>query len=462
MYTFEQIEKAILTYSKIKHYQKTIDTLGYPTVGVLWQWVHGNIPKTSKVVKKPVKVVRNNGLKISRRYDISLINKKLKAIKMADNGCSFKQISLALGGVSLVTMKRWIKQYKNGEIMNDIPKIPVEGDGPIFEGVTDPEETIRMLKLENDIYRGLVDILKVKCLKEQSNQVKTKLIDYLRQEKSIPLKELTNFLKISKSSYNYQHNAEKKADKYTKERIIIRKIFFDKKCTRGYRFIKQELEKRDKPIIMSEKVVLRLMREEKLNVIYNKKKRRYSSYAGEISKAPENLVKRNFHADAPNKLWLSDITQFTLPNFKVYLSPVIDCYDGKVVGHYISRNPNAILANTSLKKAINQMKEGDNPICHTDRGCHYRWPGWVALCNKYNITRSMSKKACSPDNSACEGFFGRLKNEFFYYRDWSNVTYEEFKNRLNNYILYYNNERKKEKLGWLSPNEYRMKFLKSA
>lgn len=59
----------------------------------------------------------------------------------------------------------------------------------------------------------------------------------------------------------------------------------------------------------------------------------------------------------------------------------------------------------------------------------------------------MSKKACSPDNSACEGFFGRLKNEFFYYRDWSNVTYEEFKNRLNNYILYYNNERKKEKLG---------------
>ena len=70
--------------------------------------------------------------------------------------------------------------------MKDVPKIPVEGDGPIFEGVDDPEETIRLLKLENDIYRGVVDILKVKCLKEQSNQFKTRLIDYLRQENPSP------------------------------------------------------------------------------------------------------------------------------------------------------------------------------------------------------------------------------------------------------------------------------------
>lgn len=59
----------------------------------------------------------------------------------------------------------------------------------------------------------------------------------------------------------------------------------------------------------------------------------------------------------------------------------------------------------------------------------------------------MSKKACSPDNSACEGFFGRLKNEFFYYRDWRNVTYDEFKRKLTEYICYYNERRKKESLG---------------
>ena len=67
----------------------------------------------------------------------------------------------------------------------------------------------------------------------------------------------------------------------------------------------------------------------------------------------------------------------------------------------------------------------------------------------------MSKKGCSPDNSACEGFFGRLKNEFFYYRDWQGVTYEEFVARLREYIGYYNTRRIKKSLGWKSPLDYR-------
>lgn len=461
MYTLEEINVAIDSYHKINHYQKTIDKLGYPTVGVLWQWVHGNIPKKTTITKSNKAKVKDSGLKKSVRWDCGYLNRKIRAVKMVNNGFSKDEISQKFN-VSLGTIKKWITQYKNGEIMKDVPKIPVEGDGPIFEGVEDPEETIRLLKLENDIYRGVVDILKVKCLKEQSNQVKTRLIDYLRQEKSIPLKQLTDFLKISKSSYSYQHNAQLKPNKYAKERIVIKEIFYEHKCTRGYRFIKKELELREEPIIMSEKVVLRIMREENLRVIYNKKKRNYSSYAGEISEAPENLVQRNFHSELPNQLWLSDITQFTLPTFKVYLSPIIDCYDGKVVGHSISQHPDSKLANSSLEKAISQKNDNDSPICHTDRGCHYRWPGWIKLCDENNITRSMSKKACSPDNSACEGFFGRLKNEFFYYRDWKGITYKEFKRLLEDYIWYYNNTRKKEKLGWLSPNGYREKFLKVA
>ena len=79
------------------------------------------------------------------------------------------------------------------------------------------------------------------------------------------------------------------------------------------------------------------MKQEGLEVIYIKKRRRgYSSYAGEISKAPNNLVKRNFHADRPNELWLTDITEFKLPSGqKVYLSPVIDCFDGAPISYSI-------------------------------------------------------------------------------------------------------------------------------
>lgn len=462
MYTIEQINNAVNVFNELGHYRATIEELGYPTLGVLWQWVHGNIPKKCLLAGKIKNRNYNNGKYKTYRWDSSVLNKKLKAVRMAEKGIDLEDISSALNGTSSTTIKTWIRQYKNGEIMKDIPKIPVEGDGPIFEGVTDPEETIRLLKLENDIYRGLVDILKVHSLENLPNSAKTMLIDYLRQEKSIPLKELTDFLKISKSSYSYQHHAMQRPDKYADITPVIINIFNDYNQTRGYRFITQELRNLDEPIVISEKIVRRIMREENLNVIYNKRKRNFSSYAGEISEAPDNLVKRNFHANKPNELWLSDITQFTLPDYKVYLSPVIDCYDGKAIGFDISQHPNADLANTSLKKAIDQLRDGETPICHTDRGGHYRWPGWIKLCEDNNIIRSMSKKACSPDNSACEGFFGRLKNEFFYYRDWRNVTYDEFKRKLTEYICYYNERRKKESLGWLSPNDYRRKFLKVA
>lgn len=123
------------------------------------------------------------------------------------------------------------------------------------------------------------------------------------------------------------------------------------------------------------------------------------------------LTRRNFHADAPNKLWLTDITEFKLPSEeKAYLSPVIDCYDGLVVAWRIGRRPNAALANGSLEDACGTLSPGQRPVCHSDRGCHYRWPGWIGICEGNGLTRSMSRKGCSPDNSACEGFFGRLKN----------------------------------------------------
>jgi transposase InsO family protein len=71
------------------------------------------------------------------------------------------------------------------------------------------------------------------------------------------------------------------------------------------------------------------------------------------------------------------------------------------------------------------------------------------------LTRSMSKKGCSPDNSACEGFFGRMKNEMFYGKNWMGVTVDEFIQEVNAYVLWYNAERIKGSLGWLSPLEYR-------
>lgn len=81
---------------------------------------------------------------------------------------------------------------------------------------------------------------------------------------------------------------------------------------------------------LSEKVVQRLMKQEGLSVAA-RKKRRYGSYLGEISPAPDNLLNRDFQAATPNEKWLTDITEFQIPAGKVYLSPVIDCFDGLVI-----------------------------------------------------------------------------------------------------------------------------------
>ena len=145
---------------------------------------------------------------------------------------------------------------------------------------------------------------------------------------------------------------------------------------------------------------------------------RYGSYIGEISPAPDNLLNRDFSADAPNEKWLTDITEFQIPAGKVYLSPMIDCFDGMVVSWSIGTRPNAELVNTMLDAAIDKVdSSGDRPVVHSDRGGHYRWPGWLNRIAEAKLVRSMSRKGCSPDNAACEGFFGRLKIEMFFERN---------------------------------------------
>jgi transposase InsO family protein len=165
---------------------------------------------------------------------------------------------------------------------------------------------------------------------------------------------------------------------------------------------------RHEGVRLSEKVVRRLMSEEKL-VVSATRNRRYSSYCGEIGPAPYNPLAREFTAALPNQKWLTDITEFQLPAGKVWLSPVVDCFDGKVVSWSVGTRPDGELTNSMLESAIGTLGTDERPRIHSDRGGHYRWPGWLQRISVSGLTRSMSRKGCSPDNAACEEFFGRLK-----------------------------------------------------
>lgn len=242
-------------------------------------------------------------------------------------------------------------------------------------------------------------------------------------------------------------------DKYEEVRPAITEIFENAHCAYGYRRIQAALNRQR--VFISEKVVRYLMKQAGYKAA-RPKRRRYRSYIGEISPAPENLINRDFHATAPNQKWLTDISEFHIPAGKVYLSPMIDCFDGMVVSWSIGTSPDAELVNSMLDAAIETVTESDErPIVHFDRGGHYRWPGWLSRLAKAKLTRSMSRKACSPDNAACEGFFGRLKTEMFYPRDWRSSTIAQFVEVLDGYIRWYNEKRIKSSLGYLSPIEYR-------
>jgi putative transposase len=284
-----------------------------------------------------------------------------------------------------------------------------------------------------------------------SNQEKTVLVDALRE--AYALRELLDRIDLPRSSVFYHRSPLRLADKYAEVRPAITEIFEDTHRCYGYRRIQAALNRRR--VFISEKVVRRLMKQAG-HIAARPKRRRYRSYVGEINPAPENLINRDFQATAPNEKWLTDRSEFHIPAGKVYLSPMIDCFDGMVVSWSIGTSPDAELVNTMLDAAIETVTESDEkPIVHSDRGGHYRWAGWLARVADAKLTRSMSRKACSPDNAACEGFFGRLKTEMFYPGDWRTTTIEQFLEVLDKYIRWYNEKRIKSSLGYLSPIEYR-------
>lgn len=290
-----------------------------------------------------------------------------------------------------------------------------------------------------------------------SNRRKCELGERLRRATGLPLRSITGFLRISKSSYEYHRARLGRPDRDADIRGLVASTFEEGRGAWGYRVVHARLRRAG--VVASEKRVLRVMREKGLRPAYARRRRRYSSYAGEVSKAPPNLVGRNFHAGAPDELRPADITEFALPcGEKAYLSAVVDCFDGRPAGWASGPRPDAALADASLVAALAQRRPGARTTVHSDRGGRCRWPGWIAICRENGLTRSMSAKGCSPDNAAMEGFFGRLKNEFFYDRDWRGVGFGEFEERLDAYLRYYCEGRIKESLGWLSPDEYRRKL----
>ena len=123
----------------------------------------------------------------------------------------------------------------------------------------------------------------------------------------------------------------------------------------------------------------------------------------------------------------------------------------------MSLHPDAGLALGTLGDLVAAVRptEGRPLVLHSNGGAVYMTDERAAACAAGHVTRSMSRKARSPDNARCEGFFGTLKSDFFHGTDWRGVTFAEFSERLGSYIEWYRGGKPKKALGWRTMREHR-------
>ena len=236
----------------------------------------------------------------------------------------------------------------------------------------------------------------------------------------------------------------------------IKEIVKESKGRYGYRRVRKVL-RLEYGLIVNHKKVLRIMKEKGLLCIkFKNRVRKYNSYKGTIGKIAKNIVNRNFKTDKPNKLWLTDITEFKIGNSKkkIYLSPILDTFNGEIISYSIGFSPTVALTNRSLENALKRIKNKEDLTIHTDQGFHYQHSSFVRTLENNKIRQSMSRKGNCLDNSPMENFFGIMKQEMFYGENYS--SYEKLIEDIKEYIKWYNTKRIKENLKGMSPIDYRL------
>ena len=266
---------------------------------------------------------------------------------------------------------------------------------------------------------------------------------------------LLKIIKLARSTYYYHLKQLYKPDKNQDIKIEIQSIYREHKGNYGYRRI--HLELRNRGYSVNHKKVQRLMKVLGL-VARIRRKRKYSSYQGEIGKKAENLIQRQFEAAKPMEKCYTDVTEFAIPASarKLYLSPVLDGFNSEIIAFNLSCSPNLEQVQTMLEQAFTE-KHYENTIFHSDQGWQYQHDSYHRFLESKGIQASMSRKGNSPDNGMMESFFGILKSEMFYGYEKSFQSLKQLEQAIVDYINYYNNKRIKVKLKGLSPVQYRTK-----
>ncbi len=258
---------------------------------------------------------------------------------------------------------------------------------------------------------------------------------------------------MARTTFYYHTKRLAEPDGYDDARTAIRNIYDCHKGRYGYRRITSQL--RNDGMHINHKTVHRLMAE--MGLYGKRKKTGYNSYRGNVGKIAPNVIGRDFAADAPNRKWATDVTEVKVKDKKIYLSPILDMFNGEIVSYIISCRPDLEMAMGMLDKAFKNTHIPEGLILHSDQGWQYQHPKYQKALKDRGIVQSMSCKGNYLDNAMMENFFGIMKSELLYMQEWESIG--QFAKELAKYICYYNNDRIKLRLNGKSPVQYRTLFL---
>lgn len=271
----------------------------------------------------------------------------------------------------------------------------------------------------------------------------------LELRREFPLADLLRAAQLPRSTFYYQAKVLAMPDRHDELKAKIRTVYTEHRGLYGYRRVTAAIRRDGHQV--NHKTVQRLM--SVMGMKSRVRPKKFRSYRGELGEAAPNALNREFTAPQANQKWVTYVTEFSVAGKKLYLSPVMDLYNGEIVAYETSRRPDFSLVMNMLKKAARKCRGTDGPLLHSDQGWHYRMQPYRTALARYGMKQSMSRKGNCFDNAAMESFFATLKAEYFHLADFEDI--EQLDAGLKSYIDYYNRHRIKSKLGGMSPVQYR-------
>ncbi|WP_342476556.1 IS3 family transposase [Paenibacillus sp. FSL H7-0350] len=365
---------------------------------------------------------------------------KMKAIEMRLAGVPVSDVMRQLGIRNRTQLKVWMKWYREGEIHRmeqPVGKQYSLGKGP--EATTELER----LKAENRFLKQQLDLpKKVQGTgKGVEPEVVVAWIESIRAE--VKVSEACAWLGVARATY-YRWKAARtqRTDRMVEK---IRQLCTLHKFRYGYRKI-TALLRAEEPI--NHKRVQRIMQREGLQCRVRMKKRKTT---GQPAQPAEHLLKRQFHAAAPLQKLVTDITYLPFGGKMLYLSSILDLYNGEIVAYSIADKQDT----SFVLDTLGQLPERANMLLHSDQGSVYTSQAYQAAVKEKGITMSMSRKGTPADNAPIESFHSTLKSETFYLEDLMCTTTAIVERTVRDYITYYNSIRIQAKLNNQSPVDFR-------